>query len=361
MNRLWVTVIIGWLVGAGPLASVARAHQVGLSQSTFSVDAAAPRVARVELSLARAELLALSPAADADLDGALSDAEVGAVADTAAELVAAVAVRQAGSACSAAWGPPEPSTADGVHLWGRFTCAEPVSTAVVTAGFLNRLSPGHRHLVTHAGGPGPQMLSAASPSTSLVLATAGTAAPPPFDFAGVFTLGVEHILTGFDHLVFLLGLLLVGGSISAMLGVITAFTVAHSFTLALAALGLVAPPSAIVEAAIAASILYVGLENLVVERPRHRARLTFAFGLVHGFGFAGALAEAGLRDHVVPTLLGFNLGVEAGQLAVAAVVLPLLVLARRRASTPAWGRAVRVASVGICLAGAGWLVERTLG
>ncbi len=124
MNRLWVTVIIGWLVGAGPLVSVARAHQVGLSQSTFSVDAAAPRVARVELSLARAELLALSPAADADLDGALSDAEVGAVADKAAELVAAVAVRRRGArarppgarpslrlrtACTCGGGSPAPS------------------------------------------------------------------------------------------------------------------------------------------------------------------------------------------------------------------------------------------------------------
>ena len=85
------------------------------------------------------------------------------------------------------------------------------------------------------------------------------------------------------------------------------------------------------------------------------------FGLIHGFGFAGALAEAGLREHIVPTLLGFNLGVETGQLAVLALVLPLLLLARRSASARLWAGTVRFASVAVCLAGAGLLVERTLG
>ncbi len=163
-------------------------------------------------------------------------------------------------------------------------------------------------------------------------------ANPPVSWFSFVLLGIEHILTGYDHLCFLLALLLVARRFRDVLGVITTFTVAHSLTLAAAALKLVSLSPAVVEPLIAASIIYVGVENLILRRqPRHRLALVFGFGLVHGLGFASALAErlpgiTGLA--IIPPLLSFNLGVEAGQLAVAAVLVPVIVLLRRRANYP---------------------------
>ncbi len=154
-------------------------------------------------------------------------------------------------------------------------------------------------------------------------------------------LGIEHIFSGYDHLSFLLALLLVipvgatGVSVRRGLGdvvrVVTAFTLAHSVTLLLAGLEVVRLPSRLVEPAIAASILFVAVENLL-RTPRHRFVLTFAFGLVHGFGFASILREVGLPPRgVLPSLLSFNLGVELGQLAVVALVAPMLTVLRHPA------------------------------
>jgi hypothetical protein len=144
-------------------------------------------------------------------------------------------------------------------------------------------------------------------------------------------LGIEHIFTGYDHLAFLFGLLLVAGldrlraGLRYVLGVVTAFTVAHSLTLISAGLGWLRLPSHVVEPAIALSIAYVAVENLVVERPRSRWLLTFGFGLVHGFGFASVLRDVGLPPRgLVLSLLSFNLGVELGQLAVVLMVAPAL-------------------------------------
>ena len=144
-------------------------------------------------------------------------------------------------------------------------------------------------------------------------------------------LGMEHIFTGYDHLAFLFGLLLVAGARGLrggtryILGVVTAFTVAHSVTLIAAGLGWVRLPSRFVESAIALSIAYVAVENLAVREPRHRWLLTFFFGLVHGFGFASVLAEIGLPPSgVIPSLVSFNVGVELGQLTVVCAVAPIL-------------------------------------
>jgi hydrogenase/urease accessory protein HupE len=178
----------------------------------------------------------------------------------------------------------------------------------------------------------------------------------------MFALGVEHILTGYDHLLFLGGLLIACRSLRTMLGVVTSFTVAHSVTLALAGLGFVRLSSGIVEPLIAASIVFVGVENLWArDEPRFRWALTFAFGLIHGFGFAGVLGELGLGQggtSLVLPLFAFNLGVEAGQLAVALVVLPLLLWLRRRG----WfdKRALYATSLAVALLGAHWLAERTV-
>jgi hypothetical protein len=179
-------------------------------------------------------------------------------------------------------------------------------------------------------------------------------------------LGMEHIFTGYDHLSFLFGLMLVAAArglrrgASYVLGIVTAFTVAHSVTLLCAGLGLVRLPPRIVEPAIALSIAYVAVENLVVVEPRRRWLLTFGFGLVHGFGFASVLAEIGLPPSgVVPSLLSFNVGVELGQLCVVAAVAPLLLWL-----VPRLGLAERVRAVGsmvlLCLSTL-WFFERVLG
>jgi hydrogenase/urease accessory protein HupE len=170
-------------------------------------------------------------------------------------------------------------------------------------------------------------------------------------------LGVEHILTGADHLVFLFGLILVGGRVRSIALAVTAFTVAHSITLALAALSIFAPSPRLVEPAIALSIAYVGVENFFVTDARRRWRITFPFGLIHGFGFASALREIALPRAQVPVaLVSFNLGVELGQLGVLAIVLPLVLAARR---APWFGdRGVRLASLAIAVGGAVLFVTR---
>ena len=149
-------------------------------------------------------------------------------------------------------------------------------------------------------------------------------------------LGVEHIFTGYDHLAFLFGLLIVAGfqtlrgGLRYVLGVVTAFTVAHSLTLICAGLDWVRLPARFVEPAIALSIFYVAVENLMVNKPRHRWLLTFGFGLVHGFGFASVLREIGLPPRgLVLSLLSFNVGVELGQLSIVALVSPALYLFTR--------------------------------
>ena len=182
----------------------------------------------------------------------------------------------------------------------------------------------------------------------------------PQTFWGFLLLGIEHILTGFDHLAFLLALLLAGSRLREALKIITSFTIAHSITLALATLNWVNLPANIVEPLIAVSIIYVGIENLFRREIKGRWLLTFAFGLIHGFGFAGVLRELGIGadGNVVMPLLTFNLGVELGQIGIAALVLPLIWKLRQQ---PAFvPRYVPACSLLVALAGGYWLVQRTL-
>jgi hydrogenase/urease accessory protein HupE len=179
-------------------------------------------------------------------------------------------------------------------------------------------------------------------------------------FTNFLTLGVKHILTGYDHLLFLLGLLVVARGFFSSLSIITSFTIAHSITLAAATFNLAHIPSRIVEPLIAASIVYVGIENLLrSDVPKARQLVTFGFGLIHGFGFASVLREMGIgagTDGIALPLLSFNVGVELGQIMVAAVALPIIW--KLRAKPVFIARWAPVCSAAVVLLGSFWFAER---
>ncbi|MEY4530353.1 MAG: hypothetical protein RLZZ156_1074 [Deinococcota bacterium] len=180
------------------------------------------------------------------------------------------------------------------------------------------------------------------------------------DFFGFVKLGIEHILTGYDHLLFVLSLLMLGGGLAYLLKVITAFTLAHSISLSLAALNIVHLPAKLVESGIALTIAFVAAENLwrkdVTALTRSRWIFTFVFGLIHGLGFAGVLKEIGLpQNNVAVSLLGFNAGVEIGQLAV---VIPAFLVLQALKRIPWELRLRQTVSVFAVAAGLFWFVER---
>lgn len=171
--------------------------------------------------------------------------------------------------------------------------------------------------------------------------------------------GIRHILIGPDHLLFLVGLLLLGGSMRRLLLVVSAFTAAHSITLTLAALNVVTPPARLIEPAIALSIVYVGVDNLMVGQGRDvRAWIAFAFGFIHGFGFANVLREMDLPSRALGwSLFSFNLGVEIGQLLVVVAVASALIWLRSR-NEAAGHRLALAGSLAVILMGAFWFVQR---
>lgn len=228
--------------------------------------------------------------------------------------------------------------------------------------------PQHRALVTIRRGD--QVTAAIAHAGATRIDTAMERRPPLLEFLRE---GVHHILIGYDHLAFLISLLLPAALVRVagrwqpaptfrsgflhVLGIVTAFTVAHSVTLSLAALGWVTPASRWVEAAIAASVLLAALNNLWPVVTRRLWVVGFGFGLIHGFGFAGALGELGLPDGArLLALLGFNLGVELGQIAVVCAALPLLFAVRRKAWYPRW--VMPMLTLGIAALAVYWLLQR---
>ncbi|MDX2033048.1 MAG: HupE/UreJ family protein [Blastocatellia bacterium] len=230
---------------------------------------------------------------------------------------------------------------------------------------IERLALGHRQFLTLRGAGaeprGARLLDARANAYELDLAAFRQSEERPATFWGFLKLGIEHILLGFDHLAFLLALLLAGSRLREAARIITSFTIAHSITLGLATFDLVRLSPAIVEPLIAVSIVYVGIENLLGRGTSHRWLLTFGFGLIHGFGFATVLRELGIAEagaSAITPLLAFNLGVEFGQLAIAALLLPLLWKLKQRPSfVPKYAPAC---SLLIMLAGVYWLLERTI-
>lgn len=258
----------------------------------------------------------------------------------------------------------------GDNLSFRYTYAAPAGGLVRFRSLdQGAMSSTHRQLFTSVAEDGTvlveKLLAAGDAPVEVVrpapVAPAGArpAATPTMEF---LKLGVEHIWTGYDHLLFLFGLLVVCRTFKSIVGIITCFTVGHSLTLVLATLDLVSLSARFVEPVIAASIVFVGAENLLRrgEEPPGRWVLTFLFGLIHGFGFASVLRDlgVGVDGPVVLPLFAFNLGVEFGQVALAALVLPLVWWMRK--SERFLRRGVPALSSLVVLAGLYWLVERTL-
>ena len=330
--------------------ALAAAHDRGVSLVEVDV-----RGAEVDLALAfHAEELG---SFDADGDGALAAPEV----EAAADRIAAASLRRVGlfvgaEACVRGAPAVAPDPLGGVRVTGTFRCPADATAGIDLAlGYLEALPPGHR--AVGEARFGDRVIAFTADAASRRIALHGEAGGGFFRF---FALGIEHIFTGFDHLLFLAGLLIVAARVAEVARLVTTFTIAHSLTLAAAVLGLVDLPSRVVEPLIAASIVFVAVENLVRRDHRGREVLTFVFGLVHGFGFAGLLRELGMgRGSLAITLAGFNLGVEAGQLAVVLAVAPLLLLSRKQ---PWYARtAVPGFSAVIGFFGAYWLVQRLAG
>lgn len=191
---------------------------------------------------------------------------------------------------------------------------------------------------------------------------AGTAAGVMAVFATFVPSGAEHVLIGPDHVLFLIGLILLGGSLRRLAIIVTSFTAGHSVTLALAATGTFVPPAWLIEPLIALSIVVVGADNLLRKEGQRDLRPYFAlfFGLVHGFGFAFVLREFGLPDgNLAWSLLAFNIGVEIGQLVIVVPAAFALAWLRQRAPNVS-KRIVIGGSLAVILAGAYWFVDRVL-
>jgi hydrogenase/urease accessory protein HupE len=237
-----------------------------------------------------------------------------------------------------------------------FVCAEPVTELTVRDDLSDVLGADYHTLakIEWRGGVQQFAFQADSRETRVTVATAGESSGGVGSF---FLLGIEHILSGYDHLLFLLALVLRGGNIWSLLKIITAFTVAHSITLGLAALNIVTLPERLVEATIALSIAYVAAENLFMRHTvSHRWAVAFLFGLMHGFGFSNVLRELGLpKEGLVWALLNFNLGVEAGQAIAVVVAVPLLMWLRRFRWEP---RAVAAVSALVLVVGLALFVDR---
>ena len=225
------------------------------------------------------------------------------------------------------------------------------------------VDPSAQHLVSLNTETGKQEFALDKNTSGLPLSGG---VPSTFQVAGHFlAAGVEHIFLGYDHIAFLIAIILSTTRVWPVVKAVTAFTFAHSITLSLAALDVVRIPSAIIEPAIAASIVYVAVENFTTREAGKRWRETFLFGLLHGFGFASALEELGLpKVKLLTALAAFNCGVEIGQVLIVATAFGLLLAVDRwqisRASGPVRNSAfVHAVSFAIVLLGSYWFVSRT--
>jgi hypothetical protein len=393
------------LLGAALGAAAAHAHTRSMSYSSWQVDG---REASVRFRIPQLELTRLPwgvvtpPRFAAELGRYLTDA---------------LRLEAGGVACEVVDGPRAlAAPRDRALLEWRVRCPAE-GELVIVSELMREVAPSHLHfarLREPAGGVTERVLAGAERSWLLPgQQPAGAPASEGSDLSRYLAIGVEHIATGYDHLVFLLGLLLLASRMGEVVTIVTGFTVAHSITLALAALGRVRPEGDAVQALVGLSIALVAAENgwLLAGRPRlvpravvallglaallaaggvgavpaatlaglalfagcyfalvaraeRPARLRFAiafcFGLVHGFGFAGVLTEIALpRERLIPALLGFNAGVELGQLAIVAAVWPVLAALARLRDGDWHRRVLEIGSGVVCGLGVFWWFGRS--
>ena len=344
-------------------SSLAGAHPPGLSSLDINVSA---ETVSVKASFALQDLEAFVPM-DADLDAEVSDAERLAAIPAIAKFVSEktlIAIDE-----SLLQPGPEGSVdfdeQNNAHVQWQLQGRTGKQLSVQST-LLALLAEGHQQYLTVRWLNGQvlaeKLLSRQQAEYQLAIDPEALAQPSASSFADFFKLGIEHILTGYDHLLFLLALLAVTHRFWPALKIITFFTIAHSITLACAGLKLFQLPSSFVEPFIAATIVYVGVENLLrAGQPKGRHWLTFAFGLVHGFGFAGVLQEfdiASASSGIVLPLLAFNLGIESGQIAVASLILPLIWWLNNQAKiAPIF---LKTCSILVSLMGLFWFIERIL-
>ena len=330
-------------------ASTLRAHDPGLSALDVVVNR---ETITVSLSMASADVALVAP--DRDLDSRR------ALISLARE---AIHVSVDGEAVSSL---DQEASVDAAGARVRMTFAVRASNdraqrLIVMSDVPKRLARGHRELLIIFAGDemaAQKLLDEKSDSLAVDLRrTSDGVAGTAWSF---LKLGNQHILSGYDHLLFLAGLFLAAATARQLIALLTAFTLAHSISLALVVAAGVHLRASIVEPLIAASIAWVGVENLLCRGYRRRWLVVFGFGLIHGFGFAGALTDLGFGStsmHVAKTLFFFNAGVESGQLLVAAAILPLLWMM----SGPMWQAKLQpLCSAVIAMAGGYWMVTRLM-
>jgi hydrogenase/urease accessory protein HupE len=355
----FATIVAAFIVCVG---SSAHAHQVNLS--TARVELRPDRTVAVEVALkgSDADRLAGTHIFDAQRDVADPLKVAASGAPIAAYVSAHVGVTGTdGKACVPGTASVVPD-GDGVIVLTSFSCRDVAGDLVYRSTVLTATDPSARQVVLiGAGENAPQALLDGAHTTLAI------SAPAPSVWATMqryLVTGIEHIFLGYDHIAFLVAIVLWARRLWPVIKIVTAFTIAHSITLSLAALHIVVIPSTIVEPAIAASIMFVAVENFFSRNIDGRWRVTFAFGLIHGFGFAGALQEFGLpANAIVPALAAFNIGVEIGQVAIVSIVVPALILLDRLLAADRT-KPVRAASLVYALSalitvlGGYWLVTR---
>ena len=358
---IWPRVVLLGMILLGTDAP-ASAHQVNLSTARMALTG--DRAVTVEVALKGSDVDRLigTRIYDAKEDAVDPAAVEAAAASILAYIKAHLAVAGAdGTAC-------ESGTAailadgDGVIYRNSFACAKVDGDVVYRSTVLTEKDPSARQVVLVAQGKSEAQALLDAGNTTVTLS-----APAPSLWSTMqryLLTGVEHIFLGYDHVAFLVAIMLWARRLVPVIKIVTAFTIAHSITLSIAALNVLVIPSRIVEPAIAASIVFVAVENFFSRDIDKRWRVTFLFGLIHGFGFAGALQEIGLPPNaVVPALAAFNIGVEIGQVAIVSIVLPVLGLVDRlvaadRTRPARAARLVYAVSAVIGLLGGYWLLTR---
>ena len=336
-------ITLAWLVLSG---AVVRAHDPGLSSLDVNVSGS---TVSVSLSIAASDVPLIAPTGDARpmLRQLAHDAVRLAINDELApSTIHAVAIEDGAARVQMSFA---------LTPW-----RDHAARLSITSDVPKRIAPGHRELVVVKVNDRVVAETLLDRDSGPIMIELEAVSPSLARNAGRFLeLGFRHILGGYDHLVFLAGLLLAARAVRQLVVALTAFTVAHSVSLVLVVIGGFHASPAIVEPLIATSIAWVGIENLIGGQHGAGRFVIFGFGLVHGFGFAGALVELGFGSSATEmalALLSFNLGVETGQLAVAAAMLPIVWTIRSRPVCRA--RLVPLCSMMIVMAGGYWLFER---